>query len=163
MRRDSDEARPWATTAAAPAPVVTRLARANRSRPTASEKKLWRLLRDIELDGTHFRRQVVIGRYIADFACRQAKLVIEVDGVQHCESVADAARTAEMEALGWRVLRCWNNEVLLNPQGVRELVVEALRLSVDTPFGTTPTPNPSPQGGGENGAASADSFGEAQL
>ncbi|MFC3695407.1 endonuclease domain-containing protein [Chenggangzhangella methanolivorans] len=163
MRRDAEDARPWATTAAAPTPVITRLARAHRSRPTDAEKKLWRLLRGLELEGTHFRRQVVIGGYIADFACRRAKLVIEVDGGQHCESVTDVARTAEMEALGWRVLRFWNNEVLLNPQGVRELVVEALRSNVGASFGTTPTPDPSPQGGGGNGEAAAGSFREAQL
>jgi len=110
---------------------------------------MWRLLRELEIGRTHFRRQVVIGRHIADFACRSAKLVIESDGGQHCENAADAIRTAEIEALGWRVLRFWNNDVLLNPAGVAESVMEALALDVGGLSGTTPTPNPSPQGGGE--------------
>ena len=160
MKRDVDDSRPWATTAAASAPALTRLARTNRSRPTDAERKLWRLLRSLDLGGTHFRRQVVIGGYIADFACRGAMLVIEVDGGQHCENAADAVRTGTMETLGWRVLRFWNNEVLLNPQGVVERIAEALRSDASDFSGTTPTPDPSPQGGGGKGSASVDLTGE---
>jgi very-short-patch-repair endonuclease len=90
------------------------------------------------MPGTHFRRQVRIGPYIADFACR---IVIEVDGGQHDRSVADEKRTKVLEASGYRVLRYWNNDVLSNIDGVLEDIVSAIT--------TTPTPNPSPQKGGE--------------
>jgi len=94
------------------------------------------------MDGTHFRRQVRLGSYIVDFACHQARLIIEVDGGQHTESVsADLARTKFLEAQGYRVLRFWNNDVLRNIDGVLEAIQSAIT--------STPTPNPSPQGGGE--------------
>jgi len=94
--------------------------------------------------GTHFRRQVQIGRYIADFASHKAKLVIEVDGGQHAERTeADFERTKLFEANGYRVVRFWNNEVLANIDGVLEAIQNAL---TSTP---TPVPSPSPQGGGE--------------
>jgi very-short-patch-repair endonuclease len=114
-----------------------------RANPTDAEQKLWWHLRHrIAKTGTHFRRQVQIGRYIADFASHKAKLIIEVDGGQHGErSASDAERTRLFEANGYRVLRYWNNEVLANIEGVLEDIQRALM--------STPTPDPSPQGGGE--------------
>jgi len=114
-----------------------------RAEPTDAEKKLWRHLRSrLAVDGTHFRRQVRLGSYIVDFACHQARLIIEVDGGQHTESVsADLERTKFLEAQGYRVLRFWNNDVLRNIDGVLEAIQSAIT--------STPTPNPSPQGGGE--------------
>jgi very-short-patch-repair endonuclease len=88
------------------------------------------------------RRQVRIGRYIADFACHAARIVIEVDGSQHAGSAADEERRKVLEANGYRVLRYWNNDVLSNIDGVLEDILSAIT--------TTPTPNPSPQGGGEH-------------
>jgi very-short-patch-repair endonuclease len=77
-----------------------------------------------------------------DFASHDARLIIEVDGGQHAEMLdADARRTAFLEAEGYRVLRFWNNDVLGNIDGVLEVIQRAIT--------TTPTPNPSPQGGGE--------------
>jgi len=108
---------------------------------TDAERKLWWHLRHrISTPRTHFRRQVRIGRYIADFVCHARRIVIEVDGGQH-ESAADEKRTKDIEAHGYRVLRYWNNDVLSNIDGVLEDIVSAIT--------TTPTPNPSPQGGGE--------------
>jgi very-short-patch-repair endonuclease len=63
-----------------------RTAQRLRARTTEAEKKLWRLLRDFPIRGTHFRRQVPIGRYVADFACLTSRLVIELDGSQHAQS-----------------------------------------------------------------------------
>ena len=116
-------------------------ARQMRAQPTEAERKLWRRLRhDIALSGSHFRRQAVIGPYIADFASRKARLVVELDGGQHSLSeTADAIRTQQIEAAGYRVLRFWNHDVLGNMDGVLTEIQNAL----------TPTPNPSPQGGGE--------------
>jgi very-short-patch-repair endonuclease len=95
-------------------------ARRMRAEPTDAERVLWQRLRhDIALSGTHFRRQALIGPFIVDFASRKARLVIEVDGGQHDEQrAADERRTRKIEALGYRVLRFWNNEVLGNLDGV---------------------------------------------
>ena len=118
-------------------------ARMMRADPTDAEQKLWRHMRHrLSKPGTHFRRQVQIGRYIADFASHKAKLIVEVDGGQHIERAAyDTERTRMFEANGYRVLRYWNNDVLANIDGVLEDIQRAIAA--------TPTPNPSPQGGGE--------------
>jgi very-short-patch-repair endonuclease len=118
-------------------------ARGMRHNPTDAERKLWWHMRHrLAVEGTHFRRQVQLGRYIVDFASHGAKLVIEVDGGQHAEqTAADAERTRFLEAEGYRVLRFWNNDVLRNIDGVLEVIQHAVA--------TTPTPSPSPQGGGE--------------
>jgi very-short-patch-repair endonuclease len=79
-----------------------------RATPTEAERKLWWHLRHrVRTPGTHFRRQVRIGRYIADFACHAARIVIEVDGSQHVGSAADEDRRKVLEANGYRVLRYW--------------------------------------------------------
>ena len=112
-----------------------------RTQPTDAERLLWQRLRhDIALTGTHFRRQVSIGPFIVDFASRKAKLVIELDGGQHdWEQESDVARTRRIEASGYRVLRFWNNDVIENLDGVLSEIQRTL----------PPTPDPSPQGGGE--------------
>jgi very-short-patch-repair endonuclease len=116
-------------------------ARQMRAQPTDAERVLWlRLRHDIALTGSHFRRQALIGPYIVDFASRKVKLVIELDGGQHdVQRDADDARTRRIEARGYRVLRFWNHDVLGNLDGVLTEIQSAL----------TPTPDPSPQGGGE--------------
>ena len=118
-----------------------RFARRMRAEPTDAERVLWQRLRhDIKLVGSHFRRQVVIGPFIVDFASRRAKLVIELDGGQHdWQQASDASRTRRIEAAGYRVLRFWNNDVLGNLEGVLSEIQRALPA----------TPDPSPQGGGE--------------
>jgi very-short-patch-repair endonuclease len=104
-------------------------ARRMRVAATAAEARLWQHLRRHPMIGSHFRRQAVIGPYIADFACMAAKLVIEVDGSQHGEEAGiarDAARTLWFEAEGFKVLRYWNNEVLNNIDGVLSDIRAAL-------------------------------------
>jgi very-short-patch-repair endonuclease len=96
---------------------------------TDAERALWRVLRTYKDKGFHFRRQVPLGSYIADFVCHSAKLVIEVDGGQHGTEagiVADEARTAWLEGQGYRVTRFWNNDVLGNIEGVTQLIDAAL-------------------------------------
>jgi very-short-patch-repair endonuclease len=112
-----------------------------RAEPTDAERVLWQRRRhDIKLVDSHFRRQVAIGPFIVDFASRKAKLVIELDGGQHdWQQAADASRTLRIEAAGYRVLRFWNNDVLGNLEGVLNEIQRVL----------PPTPDPSPQGGGE--------------
>ena len=87
-------------------------ARRLRKSMTDGERALWRLLRDRRIDGWRFRRQEPIDRYIVDFICFEARLVIEVDGGQHSESETDKRRDAHLQSLGFRMLRLWNNDVL---------------------------------------------------
>jgi len=94
---------------------------------TFAEQKLWQALRGRQIEGCRFRRQHPIGPYIADFACLDKSLVIELDGGQHQERMEyDERRTAFLESLGWKVLRFWNNEVMSNLDGVLASVAEVL-------------------------------------
>jgi primosomal protein N' (replication factor Y) len=99
-------------------------ARRLRRDPTDAERALWHALRRNAL-GVGFRRQHPIPPYFADFACVEARIVVEVDGGQHAEP-RDATRNAAMQAAGWRVLRFWNDEVLRNRAGVLTRIQEAL-------------------------------------
>ena len=104
-----------------------RRAKGLRQQTTDAEARLWYVLRRKHMLGFKFRRQHPIGRYVTDFACPDAKLIIELDGGQHAEQVArDAARTRELEAHGYTVLRFWNNEVLANFDGVQDVIRAAL-------------------------------------
>jgi len=93
---------------------------------TDAERALWRLLRDRRFAGWRLPRQEPIDRYIVDFICFEARLVIEVDGGQHAESKSDLTRDADLRAQGFYVLRLWNNDVLANPDGVHRIIQEAL-------------------------------------
>ena len=104
-------------------------ARALRKNSTAAERILWSELRDHRLNGASFRRQVPVATYIADFVCHAAKLVIELDGGQHfsdAQEVADARRSAIIEAKGFRVLRFSNHDVMTNRVGVLETIAAAV-------------------------------------
>ena len=78
------------------------------------------------MEGWRFRRQQPIDRYIADFVCFEARLVIEVDGGQHYESESDRARDAYLQSQGFRVLRLWNTDALANRDGVYRTIMTAL-------------------------------------
>lgn len=93
---------------------------------TDAERRLWSLLRDRRLDGHKFKRQYPLGPFILDFACIEHHLVVEADGGQHVDNVDDERRTAWLERQGWRVLRFWNNDILANPRGVAEAILQAL-------------------------------------
>lgn len=101
-------------------PEMTRRARELRRNATEAERVIWRKLSPHR---PRFTRQLVIGPYIVDIACRQARLAVELDGSQHLESPADARRTGFLEAQGWTVLRFWNREVAENPEGVAEAII----------------------------------------
>ena len=106
----------------------TERARALRQSSTIAERKLWSLVRNRKIAGCKFRRQVPIGRYFADFACLEARLIVELDGDQHAEQVDyDAGRTEALEAAGWTVLRFWHGKVLTNPEGVVMAIRSALQ------------------------------------
>jgi len=105
----------------------TTFARALRKNQTDAEKKLWRYLRNRQLKGFKFRRQYVIDGYIADFACVDAQLIVELDGGQHLEQKNyDDKRTATLKQHGFHVLRFWNDEVLKQMDDVLRVIYEAL-------------------------------------
>ena len=98
-----------------------------RKNSTSHEKIIWNIIRNRKLNGLKFVRQYPIGAYIVDFACREKKLVIELDGGQHNESENisyDEKRTAFLESQGYKVIRFWNNEIDKNLEGVYEKILE---------------------------------------
>ncbi|HLZ67126.1 MAG TPA: endonuclease domain-containing protein [Aliidongia sp.] len=97
-----------------------------RQASTDAERKLWSRLRRRQIGDCKFRRQHPVGGYIADFACIERCLIVEADGGHHADDPNDQIRIERLEALGWRVLRFWNNEVLANPDGVLEVIRQAL-------------------------------------
>jgi len=110
-----------------------------RRAPTFSEKRLWTALRRTDL---HFRRQAPFGSYIVDFVCHEHRLIVELDGGIHDlpeVAAGDAEREAWLTGRGYRVMRFRNEEL-------PDDVVYAILVSLGA---VTPTPNPSPQGGGE--------------
>ena len=113
------------------------------TRPTPN-RVLWFRVRDRRLNGLKFKRQVPIDKYIVDFCCAEARLIIELDGGQHATR-DETNRTAILEAMGYFVLRFWNNDVLQNTEGVLEEILNtANRLPLDPPH---PVPLPSGERG----------------
>lgn len=117
------------------------LARKLRNNLTDAEKHLWYYLRNKNLEGLKFRRQVILGKYIVDFVCLEKRLIIEVDGGQHVDNKqSDLIRDKWLESQGFMVLRFWNNEVLGNRDGVILKILSVLQ---------PPPPLASPASGGE--------------
>ena len=111
---------------------------------TDAETLLWSKLRDRKLQGLKFRRQYPIAGFIADFACVESGILVEIDGGQHTPK-RDQRRSAILEVRGFQILRYWNNEVLRNIEGVLSDILSAI---------ATPSPLPLPPGG--EGDSSAD-------
>ena len=102
-------------------------ARQLRHASTGAESLLWCYLRRENLAGYKFRRQYPMASYIVDFVCVSAKLVIEIDGGQHLDRREyDASRTRAIEVMGYRVLRFWNDDVLLRTESVLEEILRNL-------------------------------------
>ena len=98
-------------------------ARSLRKRQTDAERLLWFRLRNRQLGGYKFRRQQVVGQYIADFVCLEPKLVIELDGGQHSwQTEYDDERSSYLNKHGFKVLRFWNNDVLKDTESVLEYI-----------------------------------------
>jgi very-short-patch-repair endonuclease len=122
-----------------PSPIVN--ARILRTNSTDAERRLWRFLRNRLLCGYRFRRQMPLGRYIVDFVCLRARIVVELDGGQHADHLlADLERTRHLARAGFRVLRFWNSDVLQRTDDVLERILAALREAC-------PHPDPLPQAG----------------
>lgn len=134
---------------------LTPIARRLRRDATSAEKLLWRALRGKQLEGFRFRRQVPLAGYVADFACHEARLVVEIDGATHstdAELAHDARRQSALEAAGYVVLRVYNTDVYEQIDSVVDAILLKLhalrpRRAGDFP---TPHPNPPPQAGREH-------------
>jgi very-short-patch-repair endonuclease len=101
-------------------------ARKMRKAMTDAELKLWNEIRAHRLMGLAFRRQMPIAGYIVDFACPDKKLIVELDGSQHAQaanSALDTERSARLEALGWTILRFWNDDVIRDIDNVCQHIV----------------------------------------
>jgi very-short-patch-repair endonuclease len=107
---------------------LTKRARRLRRDMTDAERKLWSRLRNRQFENIKFVKQFPIGPYVADFAARSLRLVIELDGGQHSPS-KDAGRTKVIEAHGYRVIRFWNNDVMENIEGVLEAIVREVHIA----------------------------------
>ena len=108
--------------------LMTERARTLRRDSTDAERRLWSALRNRRLDGIRFRRQVVLGRYVADFCSAHPKLVVELDGAQHEDQKSyDEARTRYLEGQGYAVLRFWNAEVFVQLGAVLATIADKVR------------------------------------
>ncbi|PWK63838.1 DUF559 domain-containing protein [Aminobacter sp. AP02] len=104
----------------------TNRARSLRKADNDAEQALWTELRDRRLNGYKFNRQLPIGPYYADFACREAKLVVELDGSHHAGSEHDPFRDQYMLAEDWSILRLWNVDALKERESVMDTILAAL-------------------------------------
>ena len=102
-------------------------ARSLRSALTPAESALWRRIRSRQLGGFKFVPQEPIGLYYVDFVCRDRRLIVELDGGQHAGRVSDRRRDDDLSALGYRVIRIWNNDVIENIEGVLQSLMSELR------------------------------------
>jgi len=103
-----------------------------RKQQTDAERFLWLHLRNRQTEGVKFKRQIPLGKYIADFISYERKLIIEIDGGQHNDEKQkqkDEERTKWFKMRGYTVLRFWNNDVLTNIEGVLEVIHLTLSLS----------------------------------
>jgi len=116
-------------------------ARKLRRNQTDAERVLWFRLRDRRLNGLKFQRQVPIDKYIVDFCCADARLIVELDGGQHAMR-DETNRPAVLEGMGYLLLRFWNNDVLQNTDGVLEEILNAANRHPQDP----PHPYPLPCG-----------------
>ena len=104
-------------------------ARRLRKQPTKAEEILWRCLRGSRFQGAKFRRQVPFDRFVVDFYCHSAKLVVELDGKQHeWFSDYDDGRTEVLQGFGVRVIRFTNEEVCGDLDSVLARIAAELQL-----------------------------------
>jgi very-short-patch-repair endonuclease len=109
----------------------TSRARSLRKVDNDAEKALWSDLKSRQANGAKFTRQFPIGPYFADFACRETRLVVELDGSQHVDSEYDRRRDRFMTNEGWSVLRFWNVDALTARTAVIDTIIAALEQRLD--------------------------------
>ena len=103
-----------------------------RASTTPHERILWRALKELPVEGTHFRRQAPIGRYVVDFFCPAKHLIIELDGGHHNDDETakrDLERQRWLEREGYRVIRFWNSEITADLTAVLERIYVELHGS----------------------------------
>lgn len=127
-------------------------ARTLRANMTDAESKLWSHIRGRQVLGFKFVRQLPVGPFIADFACREADLIVELDGGQHADNPRDEMRSQVLAEHGYAVVRFWNDDVLTSIDGVLEAIAEHLAKAPSPGLRFT-KPDLSPQGRGGEGAA----------
>jgi len=141
--------------------LLKEFAQHQRKYPTEAESVLWSLLRQKSLN-EKFRRQHVIGNYIADFVCLHKKLIIEIDGGYHLKEgqvIKDTQRTEWLENLGYQVIRFTNEEVLFNTANVMNDIQQILSNKALAEGATGNTQEaPSPFGEGRGGAPVANAW-----
>ena len=98
-----------------------------RREPTEAERRLWSLLRAGRMAGVKFKRQEQLGDYIVDFVSFSARLIVEADGSQHIASQTDKVRDDWLVSQRFRILRFWNNDILINTDAVAEAIFEAVK------------------------------------
>jgi very-short-patch-repair endonuclease len=126
--------------------VLLARAKSMRSNPTEAERVLWQMLRAKRLVEYKFKRQVVIDWYIADFDNFERRLIIEADGSQHDSNAHDERRDAYLTAQGFRMLRFWNTDILLERQSIGDAIWHALQQPPLPPTAARRVP-PSPARG----------------
>ena len=114
-----------------PQQARTERARSLRKADNDAERALWSDLKNRQVCGAKFTRQLPIGPYFADFACRENQLVVELDGSQHAESNYDRRRDDFMVSEGWSVLRFWNVDALKEREAVINTIIAALERRLD--------------------------------
>lgn len=107
-------------------PGKTVQARRLRRNETEEDYRLWSGLRNRNLNGNKFARQVPLGPYVVDLLCREQRLVVEIDGFRHADSKADACRTQWLNRNGYSILRFWNHEITRERQAVLDTILAAL-------------------------------------
>ena len=112
--------------------LATNRARSLRRNQTRSEGLLWSILRSKQLCGLKFRRQHPIGPWIADFACPEKMLVVEIDGGYHDETVAeDLRRQKHLQQHCWQVARFLDNDIERDPEAVGRAIANELGLAYE--------------------------------
>jgi very-short-patch-repair endonuclease len=133
-------------------PRLLELARGLRHESAPAEQKLWKCLRNRQLNGFKFRRQFAIDRYVADFYCAECKLIVEIDGASQFEPQSetdDAKRTERLADLGYAVVRFTNIDIFENFENVLDAILEECESRRGLALG--PSPHPSPPSTGERG------------
>jgi len=124
-------------------PWLLDFARGMRHNAVSSEQKLWRCLRDRQLNGHKFRRQVPMDKYVADFYCVASRLVVELDGDSHEERQEyDAQRTLALSRGGLSVVRFTNDDVQSNLENVLLAILEECENRSHSNIGPSPRPSP---------------------
>ena len=109
-----------------PHPHLQNNARSLRTNQTEAEKFVWSRLRRKRLGHKFIRQHILLNKYIVDFICLEKRLIIEIDGGQHCESTSDQKRDNLLTANGYKILRFWNNEIFENWTGCEQVIISEL-------------------------------------